>query len=463
MKDTLLQLVNGQAGFVELRYHKRINNSFMAQKGRVDVANHAVTEGVGVRALVDGAWGFAATADTSPAAIKRAIGEAQRNAKMLAQAKGKHALELARGRLSKVDFTGEGFAELTAMPLADKLGRVVDFERQLAKASTRVHTARCRYNEIIEEKAVVTSDGAACSLKLAQPEVSLSAIAEKDGERATGMRGAGVSGGWQCLFDHPSLHDAVGETAKTAVDLLDAKYPEGGQKTVILSPAVVGLLCHEAIGHTVEADFVKAGSIAQGKIGQRVASDLVTMADSGRETIAGYAVGNLPFDDEGVETENTIIIKDGMLNSYLHNRESASEFGVAPTGNARAWLFNDEPLIRMRNTYLLPGARKLADMISEVDDGYLVEGAGSGQADSNGEFMFGTGYVWRIKNGKKVELLREATLSGIAFDVLKTVDAVSQEFLWDLGTGYCGKGQAAKVDAGGPYVRCKISVGGRQA
>jgi TldD protein len=226
---------------------------------------------------------------------------------------------------------------------------------------------------------------------------------------------------------------------------------------------VVGLLCHEAIGHTVEADFVKSGSIAQGKIGHEVASSLVTMADSGCETISGYAVGNLPFDDEGVATENTIIIKNGILNSYLHNRESAAEFGVKPTGNARAWLFNDEPLIRMRNTYLLPGNDNLSDMIAGIDDGYLVEGAGSGQADANGEFMFGTGYVYRIQNGQKVELLREATLSGIAFDVLRTVDAVSKEFRWDLGTGYCGKGQAAKVDAGGPYIRCKITVGGRQA
>jgi len=349
------------------------------------------------------------------------------------------------------------------MKLEDKLAQVVNYERQLAAASARMHTARCQYKEILEEKAIVTSDGVACSLKLAQPEFSMTAIAEKDGDRTTGHKGAGVSGGWNCLFKHPSLDHAVEETARIAVDLLAAKYPEGGQKTVILAPAVVGLLCHEAIGHTVEADFVKSGSVAQGKIGHRVASDLVTMADSGCETISGYAVGNLPFDDEGVETENTIIIKDGILSSYLHNRESAQEFGVAPTGNARAWLFNDEPLIRMRNTYLLPGTSRLADMIAGVEDGYLVEGAGSGQADANGEFMFGTGYVWRIRGGKKVELLREATLSGIAFDVLQTVDAVSQEFLWDLGTGYCGKGQAAKVDAGGPYVRCKITVGGEQA
>lgn len=463
MKEVLQELAKARQGFVELRFHKRISNSFMAQKGRVDVANNSVTAGVGVRALVDGAWGFAATADLSKQAINRAIDQAQKNAMTLAKVRKKEKIHIARANLSTQDFVGEGFHELLNMSISGKLGQVVDFEKRLAASSSKMHTARCRYNEIIEEKSIVTSDGAACSLKIAQPEFSVMALAEKDGERASASKGAGVSGGWACLFRHPALDNMIEDTAKIAVDLLDAKYPDGGQKTVILSPAVVGLLCHEAIGHTVEADFVKSGSIAQGKIGHEVASKLVTMADSGCETISGYAVGNLPFDDEGVATENTIIIKDGILNSYLHNRESAAEFGVAPTGNARAWLFNDEPLIRMRNTYLLPGNDNLADMISGIDDGYLVEGAGSGQADANGEFMFGTGYVYRIRNGQKVELLREATLSGIAFDVLRTVDAVSKEFRWDLGTGYCGKGQAAKVDAGGPYIRCKITVGGRQA
>ena len=462
MKALLQSMVAKQQGYLELRWHKRISNQFLATKGRVDTANHGMVEGIGVRALVDGSWGFAATADTREPAIKRAIAQAQANAKVLAKVRGKRSHALRDAKLSTRDVLGEGFKELCDLPLSEKLGRVVQMEQELAKSSKHMHTARVRYTEYLEEKAIVTSDGASCSLQIAQPELSVAAITEKDGQRATSNKGAGVSGGWTCLFNHPTLHGVVDDVSKTAVDLLSAKYPEGGKKTCILSPAVVGLLCHEAIGHTVEADFVKSGSIAAGKIGQRVASELVTMADSGCETIAGYAVGNLPFDDEGVETENTIIIKDGILSSYLHNRESAAEFGVAPTGNARAWLFSDEPLIRMRNTYLMPGKDKLSAMIASLDDGYLIEGAGSGQADSNGEFMFGSNHVWQIKGGKKVALLREATLSGIAFDVLKTVDAVSEEFLWDLGTGHCGKGQPAKVDAGGPYIRCEINVGGRQ-
>jgi TldD protein len=262
MKQILQQLVHKQSGYVELRWHKRTSNSFLATKGRVEVANHSLTEGVGVRALVDGAWGFAATADVSESAIKRAIDQARANALLLAKARGSHSIELRKGRLSTKDFTGEGFKELQSMSIADKLGKIIELEHQLAKSSSRMHTARARYTEYLEEKAIVTSDGASCSFQIAQPEVSLSAIAEKDGQRATSNKGAGVSGGWSCLFRHPTLDHMVDEIAKTSVDLLDAKYPEGGRKKVILAPAVVGLLCHEAIGHTVEADFVKAGSVA---------------------------------------------------------------------------------------------------------------------------------------------------------------------------------------------------------
>ena len=461
MKHLLESVVAKCEGFVELRYHKRTSNSFVAQKGRVDVANHSVVAGVGVRTLVDGAWGFAATSDVSRSGIERAIAEARASAKTLAKARGKRDLKLARGKLARTDSTGPGYDELVAMRLGDKLDHVVRYEQELQKSSSFMHSSRCRYNEIVEEKAIVTTDGASASLRLVQPEISLSAIATKDGQQVSSYTAAGVAGGWKCLFAHPTLDDMVAKTSQLAVDLLDAKYPEGGSKTVILAPAVVGLLCHEAIGHTVEADFVKSGSIAQGKIGTVVASPLVHLADSGREGFGGYATGNIPFDDEGIESETTMIIEGGTLKNYLHNRESAAEFGVAPTGNARAWLYNDEPIIRMRNTYILPGKDKLAHMIAGVEDGYLVEGAGSGQADANGEFMFGCSYVWRIKDGKKTDLLREATLSGIAFDVLKTVDAVSEEFRWDLGTGYCGKGQHAKVDAGGPFIRCKLHVGGR--
>ncbi|GAI07032.1 unnamed protein product, partial [marine sediment metagenome] len=133
-----------------------------------------------------------------------------------------------------------------------------------------------------------------------------------------------------------------------------------------------------------------------------------------------------------------------------------------PTGNARAFEYSDEPLIRMRNTYIEPGNHELEDMILEIKKGYLLKGPMSGQADANAEFMFGVQEAYEIKNGKLGKLLRGATISGQAFEVLNSVDAVSKDFQWDLGSGYCGKKQYAKVDAGGPYLRCKLIIGGRQ-
>jgi TldD protein len=193
-----------------------------------------------------------------------------------------------------------------------------------------------------------------------------------------------------------------------------------------------------------------------------VGSELVNLCDSGASEFIAGASGTIPVDDEGVKTGRTVIIRDGILESYLHDRESAARFGVAPTGNARAWEYSDSPLIRMRNTYLEPGEETLEEMIAGIDDGYLLDGPRNGQADSSGEFMFAVGQAWRIRDGALAELVRGVTISGVAFEVMQTVDAVSRDFRWDLGAGMCGKGQPAKVDAGGPYVRCELILGGEQ-
>jgi TldD protein len=231
---------------------------------------------------------------------------------------------------------------------------------------------------------------------------------------------------------------------------------------VILDPAMVGLLSHEAIGHTVEADFVLSGSVVKDKIGSKVASDRVTLVDSGRSEIERNAGGTIIVDEEGVVAGRTVIIEKGELKSFLHNRESAMIFGTNSTGNARAFNYNDEPLIRMRNTFIEPGEDKIQEMIKETKHGYIVKGARNGQADANGEFMFGAEEVYLIENGEEKELLRGASISGNAFEVLQSVDMIGNEFHYDIGTGYCGKYQPAKVDGGGPYIRCTAVIGGLQ-
>jgi len=461
--EILEEVIRGAHGFVELRYHAKSSRSVGVEKGKVERTQSRRRSGVGVRVLEEGGWGFASASSLTAPAIQAAIDAARTGARASAAAGGsQRAVAVAEAPLARGRFDLAGVDEVLGRPLAEKIEMAVRLESSVRRSSQAVQSAACSYNEIFEEKAIVTTDGAAAAFRLVRPELRLQAIAEKNGQLSSGHESVGSTGGWECLFRNGSGEHYAEKAARTAVDLLAAKNPEGGRATVILAPSIVGLLVHEAIGHTVEADFVQAGSVASGKLGQRVASELVTLCDSGASEYYDGAGGTIPVDDEGVLAGNTVIIENGRLVSYLHNRESAAHYGVRPTGNARAWEYSDQPLIRMRNTYMKPGASSLEQMVAETADGYLLDGPRNGQADSTGEFMFGVQEAWRIRNGKIGELVRGVTISGIAFDVLSTVDAVSDTFRWELGSGYCGKGQPAKVDAGGPYIRCQTLLGGDQ-
>lgn len=456
-------LERNSGGFVELRFHRKRSRAVAVEKGRVETAQITEHTGVGVRVLEQGTWGFASTDRVEQASVERAIDQARAAARSSSSARKERTPELPRSNLARGRFESPGVQELADRPLAETLELVLRMEEKARASSSSIQSAASAYSEVFEEKGIVTSDGAKAWTRLVRPEFRISAVAQKDGEIQRGSEAIGATGGWDCLFRAASAEALAEKAAARAVDLLRAGYPEGGRTKVLLSPSLVGLLTHEAVGHTVEADFVLAGSVAAGKLGQRVGSELVTLADSGRSEFQLGAGGTLNVDDEGVATQNTLIIKDGLLVGYLHDRESAARFGVQPTGNARAWEYDDEPLIRMRNTYIAPGQSTLEELIAAIDDGYLLDGAANGQADSNGEFMFGTREAYRIVKGKKGALLRGVNISGQAFDVLRSVDGVGRDFIWDLGSGHCGKGQPAKVDAGGPWLSCEVVLGGRQS
>lgn len=456
-------LSRSEEDFVELRFHRKRTRSVSVEKGRVDQAKVSEHTGVGVRVLSRGTWGFASTDRADAAAVRRAVEAARLAARASAAAKRKRVAAPPATALARGFFESPGTSELAARPIEESLAMVLRLEEQARRSSSAIQSAACGYTEIYEEKGIVTSDGAKAWTRLVRPEFRVTAVAQRDGEIQRGAEAVGVTGGWDCLFRTAAPEALADKAARLAVDLLTAKYPEGGRKRVLLSPSLVGLLTHEAVGHTVEADFVLSGSVAAGKLGTRVASELVTLCDSGASEFHAGAGGTLLVDDEGVPTQRTVIIRDGVLASYLHDRETAAHFGVEPTGNARAWEYDDEPLIRMRNTYIEPGEATLAEMIAEIEDGYLLDGPANGQADSNGEFMFGTREAYRIEKGVRGPLLRGVNISGSAFDVLRTVSRVGRDFAWDLGSGHCGKGQPAKVDAGGPWLACDVLVGGRSA
>jgi TldD protein len=164
-------------------------------------------------------------------------------------------------------------------------------------------------------------------------------------------------------------------------------------------------------------------------------------------------------DDEGVAARDVVMIERGLLKDFMHSRETAARLGQAPTGNARAYNPHDEPLVRMRNTAILPGPSTLASMIEGVDDGYLLVKTGNGQADTTTEFMFGVTLGYEIKGGKLGRAIRDTTVSGSAIKVLQSVDAVGDDMVWNCA-GYCGKKQPMVVSVGGPSLRARAHLGG---
>ena len=460
--ETALSKASGP--WLELRLHDRRTRSISVDNGRTESARTVRHCGVGVRAFVDGAWGFASTSLLTVAAIERAIAAATAAAKAASVAKHRVG---QKGAHTPADvswrsglFMTPSTEPLSSRTLQDKIDLVMRTEALVRAAGNAITSASCSYSELVDEKFIVTSDGARVHLRDDKPELRVNAVAGRDGDLQSCTEASGKTGGFGELFARRTPEQLAERAAKMATDLLRAPFVDGGKKQVILAPDVVGLLVHEAIGHTVEADFVLAGSAAAGKIGKQVASDLVTLCDSGDSEYEGGAGGIVMIDDEGVPSRKVTIIERGILRSYLHNRETAKHFGVEPTGNARAFEYDNEPIIRMRNTYIEPGSSSLASMVDGVKDGWLLAGAKNGQADANAEFMFVVGEAYPIKNGKLGPLHRGTTITGDAFEVLSSVDAVGDAFSWDLGSGYCGKGQPAKVDAGGPHLRCVATLAG---
>ncbi len=449
------------ADYLELRYHARRMTRIRIVTGELEEANYTDYRGIGIRALVDGAWGFSSTSKQDKASLKQAVEDAIKGARVASTSKTERVEGLGEAKMATGRFEIKERGPLEDRSPEEKMELVSSTERMVRQQTPQVKSATCMYREFVDEKVILNTDGSEAELREVRPDFYVIAVASANGDMVTASETVGVAGGWDDLFSRSSHEEMAERAAKRATRLLKAPFPKGERATVILDPAVVALISHEAFGHTVEADFVLAGSAAKDRLGEKVASDLVTLVDSGVPEHEGTPAGTLMVDDEGVLTRKAVILNRGVLESYLFDRETAAKFGFESFGNARAFEYSDEPFIRMRNTYIEPGDWDLEEM-QEVDHGYLLKGAGPGQADASGEFMFGVQEAYRIERGEIGELLRGVTISGNAFDVLNTVDAVGREFVFDLGSGFCGKYQPAKVDGGGGHLRCRAIIGGRQ-
>lgn len=442
----------------ELRAQEnRSRNVSLIQGNLVSNARSEVM-GTSARVYKNGVYGFASMAEYSSSAAEAVLKAATENAVFMDRhiQKGRGALPAIRAGKQPLNKAIEDTEQK----------RYIEFCKEVDDYIVRKYPKLASRSVILSadsmEKLLCTSDG--YDGHIASPRNYIYLFLNT--ESTSGMplelfKAVGGFGNFEDRFTDPSLlFPEVDKLYDTLMQKREGVYADAGYKTVVLGGILSGMLAHEAVGHTVEADLVQGGSVAGPNLGKRVGSELVSLVDYAHTAFGEPTPLPVWLDDEGTPAEDAVLIKDGILTGYMNNRESAEKFGVKPQGNARAWSFSDEPLIRMRNTAVLPGKDKLEDIIASVDDGYYLIDTNNGQADLTGEFMFGVCMGYEIKHGKLARPILDTTISGVAFDMLKTVDMVSDEMVWS-SSGYCGKKQPMPVGMGGPALRCKVMIGGR--
>lgn len=444
--------------YTELRVQENREFAIAFLKGNLVQNTKTNNGGVSARVRKQGSWGFSSSSEVNEEMVKEVIKAAEANAIFLN----------SREKMDKKPFEVSSFSYekdfSTSNPrLSQK--EIMDFVKEVdtyivekyPSLSNRIVTVR----GLDMEKTLLTSYGSHLYSVLPRTNLIVSMTLESNGEPVEAYEVFGGLGQFEDNFNRPEdLYEKIDNLYQHLSKKAEGVYAEAGLKECVLDSSLAGILAHEAIGHTTEADLVIGGSVAGDYLNKQAASPLITLVDFAHTYNNQICPVPIYIDDEGTKAEDVVIIEDGVLKEFMHTKETAQLFGVKAKGNGRAYQYFDEPLIRMRNTAILPGKSKLDDMIASVEDGYYLVKTSNGQADTTSEFMFGITLGYEIKNGKLGRAIKDTTISGVAFDVLKSVTAVSDDMTWSSG-GMCGKKQMITVGMGGPAIQCKVNIGGR--
>ena len=443
---------------LETREHELRKTRMLMVDGNLTLNLRTVERGVSARAYVDGYWGFGSQPLAGGAGDRdRVQRQALSNARSMARFGARAPLPLPAvhhvGRQQH-----QGRAPLTPSECNERLA---ELQAWCKRRFPGLRSTRFLVSDEHHAKALTTGAGGDSFARIDRAACMFTLV----GEDATGapievdewISGRGT------LADVDWSLDTLAAKLERAHEHLQAKRhavtARGGMQTVVLAAPLAGMLAHEAMGHPCEADAVIGGAVTASLVGQPVASELGV-----DDRLRAHLRRRVHVDSGGGRRRrhagrDVVMIDRGMLTGFMHSRETAARMEQAPTGNARAYNPHDEPLVRMRNTAILPGTSTMDQMIAGVDDGYLLLKTGNGQADSTTEFTFGITLAYEIRNGKLGRAVRNTTLSGSAIKVLKTVDAVGDTMHWECG-GYCGKKQPMVVSMGGPALRARAHLGG---
>ncbi len=346
------------------------------------------------------------------------------------------------------------------IPIREKVLMVNRANEVARKLNSSVRQVKVLYRDVSQSLSIANSEGLWIEGERVGMVFSVQVVAAKGDIIQPGYEPIGGTMGFE-LFDHTPPERVAEVAGKRALLMLSARKAPMGRMAVVLSSEAGGTMIHEAIGHGLEADLAQQGlSVYSGKIGENVASSLITVVD---DPTLPKRRGSYAFDDEGVVSRRTVLVENGILKSYLYDRLSAFRDGVSSTGNGRRESYQIKPIPRMSNTMILSGTTKPEEIIRSVEKGLFVKKMGGGQVNTvNGDFVFEVSEGYLIEKGSLGEPVRGAILIGNGPQVLKEIDLVGDDLGFGIGT--CGKdGQGVPVADAQPTLRIpEIVVGGRE-
>ncbi|MBU0515160.1 MAG: TldD/PmbA family protein [Proteobacteria bacterium] len=360
--------------------------------------------------------------------------------------------------------TGRGF-EIELDPDGVETARKVDVVKEAAAAAKghdpRVRQVRVTYGDRVQEVLIVNSDGVHVSDVRYGILLAVQVVAEDRGVIQTAQEIGGGFEGFE-VFGHESPTELALKAARRAVMMLGADPAPSGRMPVVLWSSAGGTMIHEAVGHGLEADLAGEGlSVYTDRLGRRVASPLITVVD---DATLPHRRGSFSFDDEGVPAQRTVLVDQGVLESYMVDRMSGLRYGYALTGNGRRESYRHVPICRMTNTLIAPGEDDPESILKNTPEGLLVKKMGGGQVNTvNGDFVFEVAEGYLIENGAQGRPVRGATLAGNGPLVLMSIDRLGRDLGFAIGT--CGKdGQGSPVADAQPTLRIPdLVVGGTGA
>jgi TldD protein len=448
----------GPVDHADIFIEHQVNEELLLEDGVVKKASRTLSQGAGIRAQAGVRTGYAYTDDLAIEHLTLAARQA-------------HAIADRAGRSATVPVRVEGgrhdLYHLAEPPMEADLEAKVAL---LQRIDTLARDYDPRVRQVIaslwsEEQVVLIATSSGFQVGDVRPltRLNVTVLVDQGGRRELGAFGGGGRIGFDYFVESERWAVYTREAARQAVVKLGAVNAPAGSMTVVLGPGWPGILLHEAVGHGLEGDFNRKGvSAFTGRIGEKVASELVTVVDDG--TLANRR-GSLNVDDEGTPTGRTVLIEAGILRGYMQDRLNARLLGMPVTGNGRRESFQHPPMPRMTNTFMLAGPDDPEEIIGSVARGLYAVTFGGGQVDiTNGKFVFSASEAYLIEDGRVTAPVKGATLIGSGPEILTRVSRVGHDLRLDEGVGTCGKdGQSVPVGVGLPTIRIDgITVGGTE-